>query len=85
MTVSGVSTTVTTLTKYLCGHAYVFAMSDGDAAHPRSGTTNATFTVDGLGDATVSVPEEGRSLRATGGRFTDSFGPYQWHIYRIRM
>jgi hypothetical protein len=60
-------------------------MSDGDAAHPRGGATAATFTVDRLGDATVDVPEEGRSLQATDGRFTDRFGPYEWHIYRVRM
>lgn len=85
VTVSGNVGKITTLTKYLDGHAYIFAMADGDAAHPDSGSTSATFTVDKLHNATVQVAEEGRSLTATNGKFSDNFAPFEWHIYKITM
>lgn len=85
VTVSGNIAKVTTLTKYLNGYAYIFAMTDGDAAHPDSGSTSATFTVDKLGSASVQVLDESRTLNAHNGSFSDNFAPYEWHIYKIRM
>jgi hypothetical protein len=85
VTISGDIAKITTLTKYLDGYAYIFAMTDGDAAHPDSGSTSAKFKIDKLGDATVQVLDESRNLHASDGSFSDNFTPYQWHIYKVKM
>ncbi len=66
------------LAKRLAGHTYVFAVGMSPAA------TRATFTVAGprAADA-VEVLDEGRTLPAQNGRFTDDFAPYAVHRYRL--
>jgi hypothetical protein len=85
VSVSNETTKLTTLTKYLNGYAYIFAMTDGDVAHPNSGSTSAKFTLDKLNNATVQVLNESRTLTASHGSFSDNFTPFQWHIYKIPM
>ncbi len=85
VTVSGNTSKVTTLVKYLNGFAYIFAIADGDATHQDSGSTAATFHVDKLNNATVQLPDESRSLTASGGSFSDNFTPFQLHVYKIAM
>jgi hypothetical protein len=53
------------------------------AAAARAGETTATFTVPGLGDARVEVIGEGRAIEARAGAWTDTFGPYEVHLYRV--
>jgi len=59
------------------GATYVFAVGMRPAA------TAATFSVKGLGHAKAEVIGENRSLDVRGGTFTDEFGPYAVHLYRI--
>ena len=40
-------------------------------------------SIQGLGDATVEVMFEGRTISVVGGTFTDDFAPYDRHVYRI--
>ncbi len=62
------------------GSTYVFAVA------MRSGTTKATFAVDGLSGArTVEVLGQSREIRAENGIFEDDFGPWDVHIYRVGM
>ena len=59
---------------------YLFAVGMQNAP------TRGTFSLDGLGDVErVEVLWEGRELRAVGGRFEDSFAPYDVHVYRMKM
>jgi hypothetical protein len=61
------------------GATYVFAVG------MRDGATTATFTVAGLaGRATAEVLGEGRTVEVRDGVFTDEFGPWAVHLYRIR-
>jgi len=60
------------------GATYVFA------AGMRNGPTKGAFQVKGLqGKAVVEVLGEGRKIDATGGKFADSFKPWDVHLYRI--
>ena len=69
---------VDTMTKRYGGSFYVFAGSRATRAQ------NAVFHVDCGGDATVSVLDEDRTLRLSGGTFEDSFADGNAvHIYRI--
>jgi hypothetical protein len=68
---------VDTMAKYHNGDVYLFAVPNRD-----DGSLSATFTVPGLNGGTVEVVGEGRSIKATGDSFTDSFGVYEHHIYR---
>jgi hypothetical protein len=65
----------------LDGAVYIFAQNmDIDR---RAGT--ATFRVEGLqAGAAIEVVDEGRTLAAQDGQFTDAFGPLAEHIYRIK-
>ena len=57
---------------------YVFAVVMRDRS------TQARFTVSGLrGTHPVDVLDEGRTLRAVDGTFTDAFQPWDVHLYRI--
>jgi hypothetical protein len=58
------------------GRGYVFAYNTSNA------TASATFTWNTT-PGTVTVNAEGRTLAASGRAFTDSFGPYQAHVYVI--
>jgi len=60
------------------GATYVFAVA------MRSGRTAASFTVKGFrGAAAAEVLGENRKLAVRDGRFTDDFGPYAVHLYRV--
>jgi hypothetical protein len=69
----------TSLKVYL-GYAYVIAMTDG-------GTGSRTFTLPaGVRGATVEVVGEGRTLRVSGGTFTDSFASeFTHHVYHVTL
>jgi len=69
---------VRTMAKYQGGRFYVFAASN------EPGARGATFDVPCMGDATVTVLDEGRTIPLTGGRFSDSFADGNAvHAYRI--
>jgi len=60
------------------GSLWVFAVS------MRDGATEATFTLAAPGKRrTAQVIDEGRQLPLAAGSFTDSFAPYQVHLYQI--
>jgi hypothetical protein len=61
------------------GATYVFAVG------MRDGKTTATFTVAGLtGGAKAEVLGEGRTVEVRDGVFTDEFGAWDVHLYRIQ-
>ncbi len=61
-------------------YLYVFAVG------MRNGATTGNFALKGVPtNANVEVLGEGRSLRLRGGRFTESFLPYDVHVYRISI
>jgi hypothetical protein len=60
------------------GADYVFAVA------MRDGSATGTFEVKGRrGRERVTVLGEGRTLTATDGKFSDSFGGYDVHLYRL--
>jgi hypothetical protein len=70
---------VAVMVKRQGGATYVFAVA------MKSGTTEATFTVAGLGGAAeVEVLGEDRTLQAAGGKFQDSFRDWDVHLYRMK-
>ncbi|MEO6596387.1 MAG: hypothetical protein ABIP94_16680 [Planctomycetota bacterium] len=73
---------VVVLTKHFGGDTFVFAMADGNEAHKNGLDVNATIVVAASG-ATAEVLGESRNVPMTSGSFTDHFGPYQLHVYRI--
>lgn len=69
---------VDTMSKAYGGQFYVFVTSR------QSASQTATFNVAGLGNGTVEVVDEGRSIPASGGQFTDTFADQNAvHIYRF--
>lgn len=56
---------------------YIFAVA------ARHGETTGKFRVPGLQSGTVEVLGEARTVEAQGGSWSDSFGPYQVHLYRV--
>jgi hypothetical protein len=74
---------VSHMTKRAGGARYVFAVGDGNARHPDGQAVRGTVTVAGAGDGAVEVVGENRTVPMAGGRFTDRFGPYQVHIYKL--
>lgn len=56
---------------------YVFAVA------ARQGETTGKFVVTGLESGRVEVLGEGRALEARQGTWSDSFGRYQVHLYRV--
>jgi hypothetical protein len=59
------------------GQRYFFVLNDSHAA-----VTKTSFTLTGLpASETLTLPDESRSLAETDGVVTDSFSPYQLHIY----
>jgi hypothetical protein len=61
------------------GSIYVFAVA------MRAGSTQATFRLKGLaGQGKVEVLWEDRTLPVSGSSFTDKFGPWDVHAYRVR-
>ncbi len=63
------------MTKNYKNANYIFAVG------MRPGTTTATFTVNA--GSNVEVIGENRTLTVSGGKFTDSFGSYGVHLYKI--
>src|ERR1039457_5618001 len=69
---------VATMVKQYNGACYLFTVA------MRGGDTTATFTLKGLiGDKTVEVLGEDRSLSTRGGAFSDIFKSWADHCYRI--
>jgi len=56
-------------------HTFLFAISTSDNAR------DVSFRVGGLPDQPFSVVGEGRTVQLRTGAFTDSFAPYETHIY----
>ena len=54
-----------------------------DPAEATASPLTTAFAIAGLGSANVEVFDEGRTLQINGGMFTDTFDPYEVHIYRI--
>jgi hypothetical protein len=51
----------------------------------RAGKTTANFALKGVsGDRIVEVIGENRTLITKDGRFTDQFGPWDVHLYRVK-
>ena len=81
VTTSG-SVPVTALTKDFGRDTYVFAMGDGNAAHRLGAAVDATIALPTYG-AFVEVLGESRTLPIVDSSFTDHFGAYELHVYRI--
>jgi hypothetical protein len=70
---------IDTMVKRHDGATYVFAVA------MRDGPAEGAFEVEGLeGETTVEVLGEDRTIEANDGRFTDGFGGYEVHLYRVR-
>jgi len=65
------------MVKRFAGHLYIFAVA------MRPGATTATFTLRGVSTATATVLGESRSVAVSGGVFSDSFAPYDVHLYEV--
>ena len=79
VTSSGPDVPIAVVTKRYGGETYVFA------AGMRRGKTTGSFLVSGLGDtAAAEVIGEGRRIEVAGGKFEDTFEPYDVHLYRIK-
>lgn len=68
---------VDTMEKSYGGALYVFA----EAVDANGGS--ASFSLPGAGNETATVLGENRTIKMSGGSFTDSFGGYGVHLYRI--
>jgi hypothetical protein len=69
---------VATMVKRHRGATWLFAVA------MRNGKTSATFNLPGLkAGQTVEVLGEQRTVSAKNGSFTDSFGPWDVHLYRV--
>lgn len=56
------------------------------SAVSRPGTATGTFTINGMsGNGIVDVVNEHRTLPATAGTFSDSFGANGAHVYKVDM
>jgi hypothetical protein len=61
------------------GSTYLFALA------MRDGKTSATFTLEGFaGDSTATVLGEERTLTVKNGRFSDTFAPWDVHLYEVK-
>jgi hypothetical protein len=60
------------------GVTYVFAVAMRDSA------TEATFSLGGPTVAEVEVLGENRAVGLAEGRFSDTFGGYDVHLYRVK-
>jgi hypothetical protein len=78
---------ITTMLKTYNGNTYLLAMADGNATVPTSGNTTATITLPTgtiSGDnGTATVYNENRTLPITNNTLTDTFTPYQLHVYQL--
>jgi hypothetical protein len=72
-------TPIATMTKRKDGFTYVFTVNLRD--HP----TRGTFALSETGSTrAIEVLYSGRRIKMEAGRFSDDFGPYQVHLFRIR-
>ncbi len=70
---------VATMVKQHAGVTYLFAVA------MRAGETTPQFTLNGIsGDGVVEVVGENRTLTSKAGKFTDRFGLWDAHLYRIK-
>ncbi|MHC4170573.1 MAG: hypothetical protein ACYSWQ_26850 [Planctomycetota bacterium] len=70
---------IAAMVKKHSGATYIFAVA------MRGDTTTATFALQDLqGNKTVEVLGENRTIKSKNGTFTDRFGPWDVHLYRIR-
>lgn len=74
---------VLTMTKKFGGATYVFAMGNGNASNILGAQVTATITIADKTLKNISVENENRDLTITNGAFTDTFAPYEVHIYKI--
>jgi hypothetical protein len=65
------------MVKRYAGNLYVFAVA------MRPGATVATFTLRGITTATATVLGESRAIQVAGGSFSDTFAPYEVHLYEV--
>jgi hypothetical protein len=66
------------MVKRYMGSTYLFAVG------MRDGVTTATFTLAGInGERDVEVIGEDRTMAAKNGAFSDRFGPWDVHDYRV--
>ncbi len=70
------SSSIQTRVKSYGGYRYLIA------SNTTGGTVSPTFTWHTAPEL-ISVYNEGRSITPSGATFTDSFGPYAAHVYRI--
>ena len=68
---------VATMVKEHDGAIYLFAVD------MRNLPAQATFKISGLNGGAAEVLGENRSVTASAGKFSDSFKPYEVHLYRI--
>ena len=77
---AGGDSPVDILVKRHAGALYIFAVG------MRNAPAKATFQLKGLPpDASAEVLDEGRKVSIQHGHFTDSFAPYDVHLYRIPL
>lgn len=69
---------VASLVKRYEGDVYIFVAS------LRKGNANVRLRLSTGSDAEVEVLDEGRTLQAPAGAWTDRFADYQVHLYRVR-
>ena len=60
------------------GHRYYFVLN-----FSHTGVSNQTISLPGLGTGAVEVTTEARNVFASNGTITDTFTPYQMHVYRV--
>jgi hypothetical protein len=68
---------VDTMVKHHDGATYLFAIGG------RPGSATATFRLQGVSGRAAEVLGEQRTVSVSGGSFTDTFGAYEVHLYKI--
>jgi len=81
VTSSTIGVPIDVMVRQYNGQTYVFAQASGSDTNQASGNTTGTFTWLAGGTGTASVRDESRTVTRTNGTWTDSFTPYQLHIY----
>jgi hypothetical protein len=75
---------IKTKVKVFAGKGYLFAYNHlGKTADNPGGTQTVSFTWN-TDPGSITVNAEGRSIVASNNRFTDTFGPYEAHVYVIQ-
>jgi len=70
---------VTVLAKELAGEVYLLTTNDD------KNPVRVTFNIKGEHDCTGEVVAENRQVAVKAGSFTDSYRPFDTHVYRIRV